>query len=172
MISHSHDGIIQNQNQSLSVPLAQQPMNGTQQALLRSPPQQSFIETHRSVNLGTPIDITDDKSSTLVGISDTDTNDIDNSSVTSESQSIDINLRTSSNNVSNDCDSPSIEIHNTSMLNTTLDNHLDSGNIATRVRAKNEKARKNTVHKKSQHFNARNLSNTSSLSLYLSESLS
>ena len=29
-ISHSHDGIIQNQNQSLSVPLAQQPVNGTQ----------------------------------------------------------------------------------------------------------------------------------------------
>ena len=41
-----------------------------------------------------------------------------------------------------------------------------------RVRAKNEKARKNTVHKKSQHFNARNLGNTSSLSLSLSESLS
>ena len=53
-----------------------------------------------------------------------------------------------------------------------MDNHLASGNIATRVRAKNEKARKNTVHKKSQHFNARNLGNTSSLSLSLSESLS
>ena len=75
------------------------------------------------MNLGTPIDITNDTSSTLVGISDTDTNDIDNSSVNSESQSIDINLRTSSNNVSNDCDSPSIEVHNTPMLNTTLDNH-------------------------------------------------
>ena len=37
------------------------------------------------------------------------------------------------NNVSNDCDFPSIEINNTSMLNTTLNNHLDSGNIATRV---------------------------------------
>ena len=45
-------------------------------------------------------------------------------------------------------------------------------NLTTRVRAKNEKARKNTVHKKSQHFNARNLGNTSSLSLSLSESLS
>ena len=44
-------------------------------------------------------------------ISDTDTNDIDNSSVTSESQSIDINSRNLNNNVSNDCDSPSIEIH-------------------------------------------------------------
>ena len=35
-ISHSHDGIIQNQNQSLSVPLAQQSVNGTQQALFVS----------------------------------------------------------------------------------------------------------------------------------------
>ena len=92
--------------------------------------------------------------------------------VTSESQSIDINSRNLKNNVSNDYDSPSIEVHNTPMLNTTLDNHLDSGNIGTRVRAKNEKARKNTVHKISQHFNARNLSDTSSLSLSLSESLS
>ena len=95
-----------------------------------------------------------------------------NSSETSESQSIDINSRNLKNNVSNDYDSPSIEVHNTPMLNTTLDNHLDSGNIATRVRTKNEKARKNTVHKKSQHFYARNLGNTSSLSLSLSESLS
>ena len=161
-------------NQSLSVPLrlAQQSINGTQQSLLQSPAQQSLIETHRSVDLSTPIDITDDTSSTLVCILDQDINDIDNSSVTSESQSIDINSRNLNNNVSNDCDSPSIEIHNTPMLNTTLDNHLDSGNIATRVRAKNEKARKNTVHKKSQHFNARNLSKMSSLSLSLYESLS
>ena len=28
------------------------------------------------------------------------------------------------------------------MSNTTLNNHLDSGNIATRVKTKNEKARK------------------------------
>ena len=135
-ISHSHDGIIQNQNQSLSVPLAQQSVNGTQQSLLRSPAQQSLIETHRSVDLSTPIDITDDTSSTLVCILDQDINGIDNSSVTSESQPIDIKSRNLNNNVSNDCDSPSIEIHNTPMLNTTLDNHLDSGNIATRVRAK------------------------------------
>ena len=71
------------------------------------------------------------------------------------------------NNVSNDCDFSSIEIHNIPMSNTTLNNHLDSGNIATIVKAKNEKARKITVHKKSQHFKARNLGNTSS-----SESLS
>ena len=35
----------------------------------------------------------------------------------------------------------------------------NSGNIATRVRAKNEKARKNTVHEKSQHFNTLNIYN-------------
>ena len=112
-ISHSHDRIIQNQNQSLSVPLAPQPVNGTQQSLLRSPAQQSLIEAHRSVDLSTSIDITDDTSLTLVSIPDADINDIDN----------------------------------------------NSGNIATRVRAKNEKARKNTVHEKSQHFNTLNIYN-------------
>ena len=75
-------------------------LQGTQQALLRSPTQQFFIEEHRSVDLNTSIDITDDTSLTLVSISDADMNDIDD----------------------------------------------NSGNIATRVRAKNEKARKNTVH--------------------------
>ena len=69
---------------------------------------------------------------------DQDINGVDNSSDVSESQSIDINSINLNNNASNDCDSSSIEIHNTSMLNTTLDNHLDSGNIATRVRAKNQ----------------------------------
>ena len=44
---------------------------------------------------------------------------------------------------------------------TTLNNHLNSGNIATRVEAKDEKARKNTAHKKSQHFNTQNLDNAS-----------
>ena len=73
---------------------------------------------------------------------DQDINDIDNSSEVNESQSIDMKSKNLNNNVSNDCDSPSIEVHNTPMLNTTLDNHLDSGNIATRVRAKNEKVRK------------------------------
>ena len=109
---------------------------------MRSPAQQSLIETHRSVDLSTPIDITDDTSSTLVCTLDQDINDIDNSSVVSESQSIDINSINLNNNGSNDCDSPSIEVHNTPMLNTTLDNHLDSGNIATRVRAKKEKVRR------------------------------
>ena len=50
---------------------------------------------------------------------------LDNSSVTSESQSIDINSKNSTNNVSNDCDS-SIDIHNISLSNITLDNHFDS----------------------------------------------
>ena len=35
----------------------------------------------------------------------------------------------------------------------------NSGNIATRVRAKNEKTRKNIVHEKSQHFNTLNIHN-------------
>ena len=69
----------------------QQSINGTQQSLLRSPAQQSFIETHQSVDLNTPIEITNDTSSTLVCSLDQDMNDIDNSSVASESQSIDIN---------------------------------------------------------------------------------
>ena len=102
-----------NQNQSLSVPLAQQSVNGTQQALLRSSTQQSFIEEHRSVDLNAPIGTTDDTSLTLISIPDADINDTDN----------------------------------------------NSGNIATRVRAKNEKARKNTVHEKSQHFNTLNIYN-------------
>ena len=110
-ISHSHDRIIQNQNQSLSVPLAQQSVNGTQQALLRSSTQQSFIEEHRSVDLNAPIGITDDTSLTLISIPDADINDTGN----------------------------------------------NSGNIATRVRAKNEKARKNIVHETSQHFNTLNI---------------
>ena len=38
----------------------------------------------------------------------------------------------------------------------------DSGNIATRVEARNEKARKKTAQKQSQHLKARNLGNTSS----------
>ena len=69
-VSYSHDRIIQNQNQSLLVPLAQQSVNGTQQSLLRSPAQQSLIEEHRSVDLNTSIDITDDTYLTLVSISD------------------------------------------------------------------------------------------------------
>ena len=123
----------------MSVPLAQQSVNGTQQSVLGSPAQQSLIETRRSTDLSTPIDITDDTSSTLVCTLDQDINDIDNSSVVSESQSIDINSININNNVPNDCGSPSIEIHNISMANVTLNNHLDSGNIATRVKTKNEK---------------------------------
>ena len=111
------------------------------------------------VDLSTPIDITDDTSSTLVCTLDQDINDIDNSSDVSESQSIDINSINFNNHISDDCESPSIEINHISLSNITSNNHLGSDNIATRVKAKNEKALKNTVHKKSQHFKARNLGN-------------
>ena len=67
----------------MSVPLAQQSVNEIQQSPLGSPAQQSLIETHRSVDLSTPIDITDDTSSTLVCSLDQGINDIDNSSVKS-----------------------------------------------------------------------------------------
>ena len=76
---------------------------------------------------------------------DQDINNVDNSSDVSESQSIDINSINFNNHASNDCKSPS-----------------GSDNIATRVGARNEKARKKKVYKKSQHFMARNLDNTSS----------
>ncbi len=74
----------------------------------------------------------------------------DNSSDVNESQSIDINSIHLNNHASNDCKSSS-----------------GSDNIATRVRAKNAKSRQKKIHRKSQHFTARNRDNTSS-----SESLS
>ena len=43
-VSRSQNGIIKNQNQSLSVPLAQQSVNGTQQSLSGSLAQQHFNE--------------------------------------------------------------------------------------------------------------------------------
>ena len=91
--------------------------------------------------------ITDDTSSTLNHVSDQDINEIDNSSEVSESQSIDIKSINLNNNVSNDCESLSNETHNISLSNTTSNNHLDSDNIANRVKAKgrNKKAR-NKVH--------------------------
>ena len=45
---------------------------------------------------------------------------------------------------------------------TIVNPHQVLTTLATRVRARNEKARKKKVHKKSQHFTARNLDNTSS----------
>ena len=118
-VSHSHDGIIQNHDQPLSVPLAQQ-------------------------------DIMDDMSLTPTYVSNQDTHNIDNSSDFNESQSIDINSINLNNHASNNRESPS-----------------GSDNIATRVRARNAKPRQKKIHKKSQHFTARNRDNTSS-----SESLS
>ena len=100
--------VIQHQHQSLSVPLAQQSVNGTQQPLLRSLAQQPRIETRQSTDLNIPIDIMDDTSSTLVRTLDQDTSDIDNISEVSESQSIDINTININNNVSHDYESLSL----------------------------------------------------------------
>ena len=153
---------IQHQHQSLSVPLAQQSVNGTQHPLLRSLAQQPRIETRQSTDLNIPIDIMDDTSSTLVRTLDQDTSDIDNSSEVSESQSIDINTININNNVSHDYDSSSNEIRNIPPMDITPDNHFSSSNIATKVKARNERARRKTAHKQSQHFKTRNLGNTSS----------
>ena len=89
-------------------------------------------------------------------------NSVDNSSGVNESQPININSINLNNHVSNDCESSSNEIHNISPTDTTTDKHFGSGNIATRVKARNEKARRMTAHKQSQHLKARNLGNTSS----------
>jgi hypothetical protein len=56
-----------------------------------------------------------------------------------ESQSIDINSINLNNHASNDCESPS-----------------GPDNIASRVKAKYSKARQKKIHRKSQHFTARN----------------
>jgi hypothetical protein len=90
-------------------------------------------------------DITDDTSSTSIHASDQDIDSADNSSDVNESQSIDINSINLNNHASNDCESPS-----------------GSDNIATRVRAKNSKARQKKIHRKSQHFTARYRDKTSS----------
>ena len=93
-MSHNPNGPTQNQCQSLSVPLAQQFVNGT----------------YLSADLDTPRDIIDDISSTSTHISDQDMNNVDNSSETSESQSIDINSIKINNYVHNDCEFLQIDI--------------------------------------------------------------
>ena len=153
---------IQHQHQSLSVPQAQQSVSGAQHPLLRSLAQQPRIEKRQSTDLNIPIDIMDDTSSTLVRTLDQDTSDIDNISEVSESQSIDINTININNNVSHDYESSSNEIRNISPMDIIPDNHFSSSNIATRVKARNERARRKTAHKQSQHFKTRNLGNTSS----------
>merc|ERR1711906_67588 len=60
--------------------------------------------------MGTPKDIIDDISSTLTHTSDQDMNNVDNSSETSESQSIDINSIKINNYVHNDCEFLQIDI--------------------------------------------------------------
>ena len=154
--------VIQHQHQSLSVPLVQQSVSGAQHPLLRSLAQQPRIEKRQSTDLNIPIDIMDDTSSTLVRTLDQDTSDIDNISEVSESQSIDINTININNNVSHDYESSSNEIRNISPMDIIPDNHFSSSNIATRVKARNERARRKTAHKQSQHFKTRNLGNTSS----------
>jgi hypothetical protein len=61
-VSHSHNGVIQNLNQSLSVSLVQQSVNGT----------------HLSTDLNTRKDITNDTSLTLIHTSEQDINNVDN----------------------------------------------------------------------------------------------
>jgi hypothetical protein len=153
---------IQHQHQSLSVPLVQQSVSETQHPLLRSLAQQPRIETRQSTDLNIPIEIMDDTSSTLVRTLDQDTSDIDNSSEVRESQSIDIKSININNNVSHDYDSSSNEIRNIPLLDITPDNHFGSSNIAIRVKARNEKARRKAAHKQSQHLKARNLGIASS----------
>jgi hypothetical protein len=62
----------------------------------------------------------------------------------------------------NDYDSSSNEIHNIPPIDITPDTHFGSSNIATRVKARNEKARRKAANKQSQHLKTRNLGNTSS----------
>ena len=93
-MSHNPNGPTQNQCQSLSVPLAQQSVYGT----------------YLSADLDTPRDIIDDISSTLTHTSNQDMHNVDNSSETSESQSIDINSIKINNYVHNDCESLQIDI--------------------------------------------------------------
>ena len=93
-MSHNPNGPTQNQCQSLSVPLAQQFVNGT----------------YLSADLDTPRDIIDDISPTTTHTSDQDMNNVDNSSEASESQSIDINSIKINNYVHNDCEFLQIDI--------------------------------------------------------------
>ena len=83
-----------------------------------------------------------DTSSTLNHTSNQDINDTDNSSELSESQSIDIKSINLNNNVSNDRDSLSNEIHNISFSNTSSNNHSNPNSIATKLKARGKKARK------------------------------
>ena len=89
--SHNPNGFTQNQDQSLSVPLAQYSVN----------------RAYPLADLDTPKDTTDDISSTLARTSEQDIDNADNNSEISESQSIDINVINLNNNVANDCESMS-----------------------------------------------------------------
>ena len=69
----------------MSVPLAQQSVNGTQRPLSGPLAHQSFNETHLSTDLDAPKDITDDTSLTLIHTLDQDINSVDNNSDVNES---------------------------------------------------------------------------------------
>ena len=109
----------------MSVPLAQQSVNGTQRPLSGPLAHQYFNERPLSTDLNTSKDITDGTSLTLIHTLDQDINSVDNNSDVNESQPIVINSINFNNHACNNCESPS-----------------GSDNIATRVRARNEKARK------------------------------
>ena len=85
-MSRNPNGSTQNQCQSLSVP----------------PTQQSVNRTYSPADLDMPRDLIDNISSTLTHTSVQDIRDVDNSSETSESQSIDINSIKINNHVPND----------------------------------------------------------------------
>ena len=93
-MSHDPNGSTQNQCQSRSVPLAQQSVN----------------RTYSSTDLDTPRDNIDDISSTLTHTLEQDITNVDNSSETSESQSIDITSINLNNHVANDSEF-SLSIH-------------------------------------------------------------
>ena len=81
----------------------------------------------------------------------------------SESQSIDIISINLNNHVFDDCESPSIEINDISLSNSTLNNHMTSDNIATKVKTKNEEGRKKKEESSQEitTFKAWNIDNTS-----------
>ena len=93
-MTHNPNGSTQNQDQSLSVPLAQYSVN----------------RAYSLADLDTPKDTIDDISSTLAHTSEQDIDNVDNNSETRGSQSIDINSLSLNNHVANDSEF-SLSIH-------------------------------------------------------------
>ena len=82
--------------------------------------------------------------------------------VTPTNRNIVINSTNINKHVLEDCESQSIEINHISLPNITSNNHLNSYNIATIVKTRNEKARKKKIHKKSRVIGTRNPDSVSS----------